>query len=139
MSAHRPHHALAVDLKALAEGQQRSWPRLATLLEEVDRSEYWRERAGSFTEWLEEFAEAMTLKPATLWRILSAGRFYASLRSDLAGNGISAPPLDALPASVSPEALELLAKLGRVAPSDVTNEIAARVLAGTYVFVTPFE
>lgn len=131
MSSHGSHHALEVELKALADGKQRSWPQLATLLEEVERSEYWRERAGSFTEWLEHFAQVISLKPATLWRVLSAGRFYASLRSDLAGNGISAPPINALPAAVSPESLELLAKLRRVAPGDVTDEITARVLSGT--------
>jgi len=110
--------------------RRESWGQLACVLNCAERVDYWRDTAASFTEWLEGLSTTLGVKPATLWRYLSAGRFYNSMRKELLAEGISAPPLEGLPDSVSPENLELLAKLRRVAPQEVTDPIAAKVLTG---------
>jgi len=66
-----------------------------------------------------------------MWRYLASARYYETLHDDLTKRGIECPRLVGLSASVSPENLELLAKFERAAPSDVYEEIAARVVHGS--------
>ena len=131
MQPDNDHQLIANELTAMAAGKHRSWGQLAGLVDRVERSGYWQGKGASFTDWLEGLSSTLGLRPATLWRFLSAGRFYASLRHELLEGGISAPPLEELPNTVSPENLELLLKLRRVAPREVSEPIAARVLSGT--------
>ena len=124
------HDFLAREIAALTQGQSRSWAHIGYLLDRIDQTDYWRNEAKSFTEWLKGHAESLGLKESTLWRYLTAGRYYIKLREALTGRGVSCPPLGELPDKVSPENLELLSKLARVAPDNALQRLAEQVLSG---------
>ncbi len=69
------------------------------------------------------------MKTGSLWRYLTAGRYYDELRLHY-GGGQSAlfPPLREVADAVSPEKLEILSKLSRVAPEDVMTALVHRVV-----------
>lgn len=119
------------DFAALARGEIRSWGHIGLLLDHAEQSGYWRNHSVSFTEWLKSLGSPLNLKEASLWRYLAAARYYRQLHQTLADRGTSSPPLDELPDRVSPENLETLAKLARVAPDDVLQPLVQQVLAGT--------
>lgn len=124
------HDFLAREIAALTQGQSRSWAHIGYLLDRIDQTDYWRNEAKSFTEWLKGHAESLGLKESTLWRYLTAGRYYIKLREALTGRGVSCPPLGELPDKVSPENLELLSKLARVAPDNALQRLAEQVISG---------
>jgi len=66
-----------------------------------------------------------------MWRYLASARYFETLRDDLTKRGIACPQLVDLSTTVSPENLELLAKLERAAPSEAYMEIATRVIHGS--------
>ena len=124
------HDFLAREIAALAQGERRSWAQIGHLLDRIEQTNYWRTEAKSFTEWLKARSESMGLKESTLWRYLTAGRYYIKLREALTGRSVSCPPLGELSDKVSPENLELLSKLARVAPDDVLQRLAEQVISG---------
>jgi hypothetical protein len=119
------------DLAALAKGEVRSWAQIGLLLDQVDHSGYWQKSSGSFTEWLKALSPSLNLKEASLWRYLTAARYYQELRKTLIASGVSIPSLDELSDKVSPENIEILSKLARVMPDDVFRKIAQQVVAST--------
>lgn len=124
-------NALTDELAALSRGEPRSWAQVSHLLDQAEQTGYWKNEAKSFTEWLKSLAGSFDLKESTLWRYLTAGRYYVQLRETLAGRKISCPPLEHLSDKVSPENLELLSKLARVAPNDVLQRLAEQVINGS--------
>jgi len=64
-----------------------------------------------------------------MWRYLASARYFETLRDDLTKRGIACPQLVDLSTTVSPENLELLAKLERAAPSEAYMEIATSSLS----------
>ena len=119
------------NLAALAKGEVRSWAKIGLLLNQVDHSGYWKKSSGSFTEWLKALSPTLSVKEASLWRYLTAARYYQELHETLKVNGVSSPTLDELSDKVSPENLEILSKLSRVMPENVYLQLAQQVLAGT--------
>ena len=66
---------IAAELRSLPEGEW-SWGQVACVLDYVERTNYWQSTgSSSFTEGL---SVTLGVKAGTLWRYLSAGRFYAS-------------------------------------------------------------
>jgi hypothetical protein len=106
-----------------------SWGQVSAILIKAERTGEWQSGAGSFTEWLESVGREIGVKEATLWRYLSAGRYYQDLRKTLR-NRITAPVLGQLSAAVSPENIELLEKLERVIPKDLFADFSERVVTG---------
>lgn len=122
---------LASDLAALSRDPRRDWPRIGELLGKVDATEAWRESAANFTEWMRDVAApACGLKEASVWRYLRASRIYMNLRRELSERSMTLPPLKLLSPKVSAENLELLDKLRRVAPREITESIARRLVNG---------
>lgn len=119
------------DLAALAKGEARSWAQIGKLLDQVDHSGYWRTSSGSFTEWLKAISPSLKLKEASLWRYLTAARYYQEMHKILIDKSIAIPPLDELFDKVSPENIEILSKLSRVTPDDVFLRLAQQVVAGS--------
>lgn len=119
------------DLIALAKGEVRTWAQIGKLLDEVDHSGYWRTSAGSFTEWLKAISPSLKLKEASLWRYLTAARYYQEIHKTLIDKNVTIPPLDELFENVSAENIEILSKLARVTPDDVFLRLAKQVAAGT--------
>ena len=71
------------------------------------------------------------MKDSSLWRYLTAGRYYQKLRETLQGRNIPCPPLEKLPETISPESLEILAKIERAAPKTLFEDVGERVLCGS--------
>lgn len=118
----------AIDLFASVE--ERPWSQVGSLLNQVEVTNHWHGKASSFSDWLRSFAQTIGLGEASLWRYLASARYYEKLQQTLNGRGVPCPPLKDLPAKVSPESLELLSKLERVAPNEQLQSIAARVVNG---------
>lgn len=120
-----------MELAAVLRGDARTWAEIGRLLGSVEMHGLWREEAGSFTEWLRRFAQQLGKRgESSFWRYLTAGRYYIELRKQLLSRNVQCPLLQDLPERVSPENLELLSKLERVAPPDVMHNLSERVVAG---------
>lgn len=126
-----PLEDLQHSIDSVTKAEVRAWNQIGHLLEQVEVTGFWQGNAASFTEWLRSFASSLGLGEASLWRYLASARYYEKLRQTLDGRGVACPQLRSLPGSVSPENLEILAKLARVAPDDVLQNIAARVVNGS--------
>jgi hypothetical protein len=123
-------HLIATHPSDLFAGESRTWVQIGHMLHQGDETEIWKEQYNSFTDWLIKLGEVLNLKEASLWRYLTAYRFYLELYIYLQKRTISCPePLD-LPERVSPENLELLGKLSRAMPTELLPALAQRVLSG---------
>ncbi|PLX85592.1 MAG: hypothetical protein C0617_03595 [Desulfuromonas sp.] len=120
------------ELLAIEGGEPTHWAKIGRLLDAIEKTEFWRAEAKSFTEWLRSHASMFGVKEATLWRYLSAGRYIEELegkyplflgRDDL--------PIEELLGGVSPENIEILSKLSRVAPEDVWGPLVQKVIEGS--------
>lgn len=118
-------------IESVTKAEVRAWNQIGHLLDQVETTGFWQGKAASFTEWLRSFASSLGLGEASLWRYLASARYYEKLRKTLDGRGVPCPQLRSLPASVSPENLEILAKLSRVANDEVLQNIAKRVVNGS--------
>jgi len=118
------------ELSVIRDGSPRTWSEIGRLLASVELHGLWRTNANSFTEWIRYFAQQFGKREGSYWRYLTAGRYYVELRKRLLNHDIQCPELQNLPDRISPENLELLAKLERVAPPDVIFGLAERVVAG---------
>jgi len=119
---------IAEKLAKLANGETMPWTEVADLLDRIERTAYWDKSAKSFTEWLKTSAKKLGNKESTLWRYLVVGRYYHDLRDQFSRVKLKYPPLLELPKHVSPEKLELLSKLGRVAPKEFFKKLIYSVL-----------
>jgi len=116
---------------AMLAGEVHSWAQIGTLLHQGEEVGYWKKQYSSFSDWLKKLSVTLDLKEASLWRYLAAVRFYQQITTTLQKRGVNCPDPSALPDSVSPENLELLAKLSRAVPEDLLPELAERVMEGT--------
>lgn len=107
-----------------------TWHGLAAHLLTVEKVRSWSTTHSSFSSWLADLARALQRSEATLWRALSAGRYYAEIREELVGRGVEIPELGAPAVAASPEALELAQKISRVAPDEVVQQISRKVIEG---------
>lgn len=123
--------AVANELAALVRGKPRSWAQVGWVLDQAERTGYWEGRAQSFSEWLTSTSSKIGMKDSSLWRYLTAGRYYQKLRETLQGRNIPCPPLEKLPETISPESLEILAKIERAAPKTLFEDVGERVLCGS--------
>jgi hypothetical protein len=127
---HFPNKKLEKDVAALVQRRTSSWALIGMILDQVDREKYWARDAQSFSEWLKSYAPRIGMKESSLWRYLSASRYYQKLRKDLNVRKVRSKSLAMLPDGISAENLELLEKLERVVPKKEFEEVAGRVLAG---------
>lgn len=125
---------LRKELLSLKSGPLPAWPRIGRFLDDAESWRYWEtEGASSFTEWVRSLARSLGRKERILWRYLAAQRYYKRLRAQLTLGPLGERKLDApteLPDVASPENLELLSKIARVAPEEVLEPLARRVLRG---------
>lgn len=119
---------LEKNVAALVQRPTSSWALIGMILDQVDREKYWARDARSFSEWMKSFAPKIGMNESSLWRYLSASRYYQKLRKDL--NLGKDRSLARLAESVSAENLELLEKLERVVPKKEFQEVTGRVLGG---------
>jgi len=118
------------ELTAIENGELRSWGQVSALLDQIDISGYWHRDSDSFTEWLGKNAHTFRVKPAMLWRNFTSGRYLNQLRVAAKERGVDIPVLAEIPKLVSPENIELLAKLERIIPVAEFDALLVRALKG---------
>ena len=93
------------------------------------KSDYRRnEMRPSPTEWLKGHAESLGLRGINALALPDRWPLPHQLREALTGRGVSCPPTGELPDKVSPENLELLSKLARVARITPCKRLAEQVI-----------
>ncbi len=116
----------------LRDDLRRSWGQVAEELLHVEKTEEWRKMGiPSFSTFIEETAKRSNRTKSTLWRLRSAGNFYRQLRQQLDPEGKSLPSLTDPALKASPESLEILAKITRVAPNEVLERLQLSTIHGT--------
>jgi hypothetical protein len=73
----------------------------------------------SFSAFIRDYAKKCNRQPSSLWRLLSAGKYYQELRSSFKQMETLIPDLGDSRLAASPESLELLNKISRVAPPNL--------------------
>ncbi|MAX51734.1 MULTISPECIES: hypothetical protein [Methylophaga] len=112
--------------QAIEQLESGHWGPIAHLIEQTHQNELWRPDFANFSEWMANLSETYDISRARCWRYKKAGSYYNSLRS----TDDSLCELYDLPDYVSAEALEILERLERVAPAEITGNIKEQVLKG---------
>ena len=105
------------------------WGTVSSTLNEISQSENWRDSHTSFTAWVKSFAEAAAVQESSLWRIISAGRYYSSLGTII--GTLKLPTLIDISKSATAEQLELVEKIGRVSSSTEVEKLIAGIIDGS--------
>ena len=94
------------------------WGVLAEYLIEVEKrlQSYPKQ---SFSAFIRDYAKKSNRQPSSLWRLLAAGKYYQELRSSFQQMDTQIPDLSDSGLAASPESLELLNKISRVAPPNL--------------------
>lgn len=119
----------AEQLRTLAAKKKRGWGEIALVLLEVEGAGSWRNQADTLSDWVTSVALTLDLGEASVWRYLSSARYALELHGVWLGQASDEDLIDMLN-QASPENLELLSKLERVAPAEVFAEIKSQVLSG---------
>jgi hypothetical protein len=85
----------------------------------------------SLTTWINDYAKRNDLKASSLWRLLSAGRYYNELRTQFREHHLAFPPLDDPGLKASPESLEIVRKIARVAPGEIVRKAQKDAMRGS--------
>jgi hypothetical protein len=102
------------------------WANTAIWMLEIRKNESWfASGASSFTDCLNKYAKSTRKTPFVFWRGLAAAEFYLDYRAQ--HPDMKLPPLESL-AHVSPENLELLAKISRHAPDELVRKLMPDLL-----------
>lgn len=124
-----PNHALKQnELPQLMKDGLRDWVSISRYILEVDEKGSWSASNRTFTDWLTSLSAQLSITESGLWRYYRAGKYYQSLAANLKAKGVDTPSFEFLSKKVSPENLETLEKIERVAPDNIFNELAARVI-----------
>ena len=117
-------------LRTLAAKKKRGWGEIALVLLEAEAAGSWRNQADTLSDWVTSVAQALGLGEASVWRYLSSSRYALELHGVWLGQASDEDLADMLN-QASPENLELLSKLERVAPGEVFEEMKSQVLLGS--------
>jgi hypothetical protein len=116
------------ELAQFAKDGLRDWVSISRHILEVDEKGSWSVTNRTFTDWLTALSAQLDITESGLWRYYRAGKYYQALAANLKAKGVDTPPFELLPKKISPENLETLEKIERVAPENIFNELAARVI-----------
>lgn len=105
------------------------WAEAARILAEVGEAETWRSSHATFTEWIKSVAKQSGVPESSLWRMLRAGQFYNRLGKQY--GHVAVPPIGEVCTQVTPEQLELVEKISRLAPQSEVEKLLAGVLDGS--------
>ena len=124
-SSHESNHH---ELTLLAKDGLRDWVSVSQYILEADEKGSWSATNRTFTDWLTALGTQLSITESGLWRYYRAGKYYQSLTKNLKTKGVDTPQFEFLSKKVSPENLETLEKIERVAPENVFKELAIRVI-----------
>jgi hypothetical protein len=116
------------ELAQFAKDGLRDWVSISRYILEVDEKGSWSVSNRTFTDWLTALSVQLDITESGLWRYYRAGKYYQALAENLKAKGVDTPPFKLLPKKISPENLETLEKIERVAPENIFNELATRVI-----------
>lgn len=111
---------------AIIQLEDHLWGPIASVIDTVYQDKIWRFDFSNFSEWMSFVSETYAISRARCWRYKKAGSYYNELRL----NDKSLCSLSELPSFVSAEALEILERLERIAPSEITDPIKKDILRG---------
>jgi hypothetical protein len=107
-----------------------NWGEAAAELLRVETSGEWKDVNPTFSLYISEIARVLNKARPAFWRLLVAGRTYNSLRTKFDPTGAHLPPLESVRGKPSPESLELVSKIERVAPSEVLESVQRQIMEG---------
>lgn len=96
----------------------------------LEKSGAWSKTHGSLSFYLSDLARKEKKTKSWFWRLLAAGREYNTLRAKLDPKGQTYPPLESPDIKASPESLELVNKISRIAPSNIVEAVQKKAMAG---------
>jgi hypothetical protein len=106
------------------------WGAGASELLRLEESGAWRKTHGSLSFYIGDLARKENKTKSLFWRLLAAGREYNALRAKLDPEGRVFPPLESPDIKASPESLELVNKISRVAPSSIAETVQKKAMSG---------
>lgn len=118
---------LAIVIFLMSKLRNFDWRQEAAYLLETREKVAWHPGASSFSDWLKKHAKQQGIQISSLWRYLNAAAFAVELQTSH-WSGVKTPA--AIPDKVSAEALEILEKIGRVAPKAIFEQLAADLYEG---------
>lgn len=121
-----------IDNAILANSKELEWDAIgAIMLQASEQKDSTSDKSESFTDSVKKFARFLDLSPASLWRNLTAYKHLIELsKTEGISSGSTDSDLKTIAKSASPASLELHAKIARVAPKKVADDLARRILAG---------
>jgi hypothetical protein len=111
-------------------GAHSRWGLDASELLKVEDSGEWSKQCASFSLYVTRAAQKKKKTKSSLWRLRSAGRYYNELRKKFDPTGKYLPRLEDPLVQASPESLEIVGKISRVAPSEFVEELQRRTMEG---------
>lgn len=120
---------IEAEIAAIAEHDVVPWRRVGRLLRTVESEALWSSSSPNITSYLEHLAQRLGVTPNVLWRAYAAVGTWEQIAASLAAGHVSAPNLDELPVTITPETIELLDKIHRAARPDDWKALAEEVLA----------
>jgi hypothetical protein len=115
------------DIRALESGEL-DWAHASLILIRIRDNELWRPEASSFSDFLKQLSIKTHRKINTYWRTIGSGEYY--LRAQKKRPFLKLPALATIGKSVSPENLELIEKIARVAPDAMIDEFLLGLVDG---------
>jgi len=105
------------------------WVTTGSTLIACRTNESWKLIAPSFSAYIHAEAKKRGTHASALWRCLSALEFYQSLGGKY--NELCLPPATTLPNNSSPEHFELIERISRYAPRDLTERLLKEAINGS--------
>jgi len=106
------------------------WGTTASELLTIESTDGWRKTHASLSFYLSDLAKDQNKTKSMFWRLLAAGHEYNRLRAKLDPGGKEFPALEDPGVKASPESLELVNKISRVAPTHVVEMAQRKAMRG---------
>jgi len=114
-----------------------NWGEAAAELIRVETSGEWKDTNPTFSLYISDIARIVDKARPTFWRLLGAGHTYNALRTKFDPAGSYLPSLESVRSKPSPESLELVSKIERVAPSEILASVQRQLLEGRITRASP--
>lgn len=106
------------------------WGKTASELLAIESTGSWQKTHASLSFYLSDLAKTEDKTKSLYWRLLAAGREYNQLRAKFDPQGKEFPALEESGVKASPESLELVSKIRRVAPAHVMEALERKAMRG---------
>jgi hypothetical protein len=119
-------------LKQIPELDGSKWIDVAQLLAEVERERSWNDYGYDyFSNFLQDLSRHIFIHESGLWRYLSSYKYMLSLKALCEAQNQPSFDLHKVGSSISPENIELLEKISRVATEHEVNELFSKLISNS--------